>query len=65
MTRGNLLKASGLEPQYHHAIRDLRPSDQGRDSQRRFGGHWKPGIIFSNGDRPSVTLDKAKAIIPV
>jgi transcriptional regulator with XRE-family HTH domain len=65
MTQGDLARCSGVGlntvMRFERSERVTKPETV--EALRR--ALEARGIIFANGDRPSVTLDKAKAIIPV
>jgi transcriptional regulator with XRE-family HTH domain len=64
MTQEELAKASGVNP----ATLVLFESGQTQPHDSTIGKIQKAledrGIIFTNGDSPSVTLDRTRAIIP-
>ena len=65
MTQKDLADCTGLAPNTLVSFErgERIPTEQTRQTVR--SALEARGIIFSNGDRPSVTLDKAKAIIPI
>lgn len=65
MTQKDLSDCTGLSPNTLVSFErgERVPTEHTRETVKR--ALELRGIIFSNGDRPSVTFDKSKAIIPV
>lgn len=65
MTQTELARCSGLglNTVMRYERSERIPKDETRQALKR--ALEARGILFTNGDRPSVTLDQSKAIIPL
>lgn len=65
MSQAQLARAAGVSKQTVFMFEAGRTVPHQETLMRIKDAMEKRGIIFTNGDRPGVAIDRAKAIIPV